>query len=151
MFLVSSCSCICPIYWSRVLGREWRCSWSSCCNYIWVINKYVVYQGASNIRGFMVFFLFLQNLWCHPMRRRWSWYGIEVIICVLFSLVANGGVKKRAPHNWLFHNIYIKICCWQCWVKGSLSSVKMVSAICRILVLGNKIVENVNISECFLL
>ena len=27
------------IYWSQVLSREWRCSWSSadrrCCNYIW--------------------------------------------------------------------------------------------------------------------
>ena len=29
MFLVSSCSCICPIQWSQVLSREWRCSWSS--------------------------------------------------------------------------------------------------------------------------
>ena len=42
MFLVSSCSCLCPIYWSQVLSREWRCSWSSadrrCSNFIWVIN-----------------------------------------------------------------------------------------------------------------
>ena len=29
MFLVSSCSCLCPIQWSQVLSREWRCSWSS--------------------------------------------------------------------------------------------------------------------------
>ena len=28
MYLVSSCSCLCPIQWSRVLSREWRYSWS---------------------------------------------------------------------------------------------------------------------------
>ena len=42
MFLVSSCSCLCPIHWSQVLSREWSCSWSStdrrCSNYVWVIN-----------------------------------------------------------------------------------------------------------------
>ena len=27
MFLVSSSSCLCPIYWSQVLSWEWRCSW----------------------------------------------------------------------------------------------------------------------------
>ena len=25
MFLVSSCSCLCPIHWNHVLSREWRC------------------------------------------------------------------------------------------------------------------------------
>ena len=38
MFLVSSCSCLCPIHWSQVLGWEWRCSWSCanrwCSNYM---------------------------------------------------------------------------------------------------------------------
>ena len=29
MFLVSSCSGLCPIHWSQVLSWEWRCSWSS--------------------------------------------------------------------------------------------------------------------------
>ena len=29
MFLVSSCSCLCPNHWSQVLSWEWRCSWSS--------------------------------------------------------------------------------------------------------------------------
>ena len=29
MFLISSCSCHCPIHWSQVLGREWRCTWYS--------------------------------------------------------------------------------------------------------------------------
>ena len=29
IFFVWSCRCLFPIYWSKVLGREWRCSWSS--------------------------------------------------------------------------------------------------------------------------
>ena len=47
MFLISSCSCLCPIQWSQVLSQEWRCSWSSadrrCSNYIWVINNFIAY------------------------------------------------------------------------------------------------------------
>ena len=58
MILVSSCICLCPIYWSRVLSREWRCSWSSadrrCSNYIWVINNLIAYKGASYIRNLTV-------------------------------------------------------------------------------------------------
>ena len=29
MILLSSCGRLCPILWSQVLSREWRCSWSS--------------------------------------------------------------------------------------------------------------------------
>ena len=58
MRLVSSCICLCPIYWSQVLSREWRCSWSSadrrCSNYIWVINNLDAYLGASYIRDLVV-------------------------------------------------------------------------------------------------
>ena len=58
MFLVSSCSCPCPIHWSQVQSREWRCSWSSadrrCSNCIWVINKVIAYWGATYIRSLMV-------------------------------------------------------------------------------------------------
>ena len=42
MFLVSSCSWLCPIQWSQVLSREWRCRW----NYIWVIDNFIAYYGA---------------------------------------------------------------------------------------------------------
>ena len=46
MLLVLSYSCLCPIHWSHVLGRELRCSWSStdrrCSNYMWVINIFIV-------------------------------------------------------------------------------------------------------------
>ena len=56
---VPSCGCFCRIPWSQMLSREWRCSWSSadrrCSNYIWVINNFIAYKGASYIRDFTVF------------------------------------------------------------------------------------------------
>ena len=56
--LVASCSCLRPFQWSQLLSWEWRCSWSSadrrCSNYIWVINNFIAYQGATYIRGFTV-------------------------------------------------------------------------------------------------
>ena len=59
MILLSSCSCLCPIHWSQVLSREWRCSWSSadrrCPNYIWLINNLIAYQSASYIRDLTVY------------------------------------------------------------------------------------------------
>ena len=61
MILVSFCSCLCPIHWSQLLSREWRCSWTSadrqCSNYILVINIFVAYQGATYIRGLIVVIL----------------------------------------------------------------------------------------------
>ena len=43
---------VCPIHWSQVfLIWKWRCSWSSadrqCSDYIWVINNFVAYWGAT--------------------------------------------------------------------------------------------------------
>ena len=59
MFLVSSCSCLCPIHWSQVLSWEWRCSWSSadrrCSNYIWVIDNFNAYRGTAYISDFTVY------------------------------------------------------------------------------------------------
>ena len=58
MFLVSLRRCLRSIHWSQVLSWEWRCSWSSadrrCSNYIWVINNFIAYKGATYIRGFTV-------------------------------------------------------------------------------------------------
>ena len=63
MILVSTCSCLCPSHWSQVLSREWRCSWSSadrrCSNYIWVIDNFITFYGASYIRDLTV----VQPLW----------------------------------------------------------------------------------------
>ena len=57
MFLISSCSCLCPIHWIQVLSQEWRCSWSSadrqCANYIWVINNFIAW-GVAYKKGLMV-------------------------------------------------------------------------------------------------
>ena len=47
MFLVSPCSCLCPIHWNQILCREWIYSWSRrhrCSKYIWVINNFIFYQ-----------------------------------------------------------------------------------------------------------
>ena len=56
---VSSCSCLCPIQWSHVLSREWRCNWSSadrrCSNYIWVMENFIAYQTATYIRDLTVY------------------------------------------------------------------------------------------------
>ena len=41
MLFVSSCSCLCAIYWSQELSR--------CSNYIWVINNFIAYKGATYI------------------------------------------------------------------------------------------------------
>ena len=58
MLLVSSCSRLCQIHWSQPLSAELRCSWSSadrrCSNYIWAINNFIAYLGATYIRDFTV-------------------------------------------------------------------------------------------------
>ena len=57
MIPLSSWSCLCPIHWSQVLSRGWRCSWSSadrrCSNYIWVINNFIAWV-VTYIRGLTV-------------------------------------------------------------------------------------------------
>ena len=59
MFFVPSCSCLCPIHWSQVLSREWRCSWSSAdrrnSNQICVIKNVIAYLGAIYITGLTVY------------------------------------------------------------------------------------------------
>ena len=69
MIRVPSYSCLCPIYWSHVLSRKWRCSWSSadrrCSNYmyIWVINDLIAKLGATYIRDLTVSRLGLKREW----------------------------------------------------------------------------------------
>ena len=59
MIFVSSCSCHCPIHWSQLLSREWRCSWGSAnrrsSNYIWVSRNFIAFLGACYIRGLAVY------------------------------------------------------------------------------------------------
>ena len=58
MFLVSSCSCFCPVHWSQVLSKKWRYSWSSTdrrwSKFIWVINNVIAYKGVAYIRALKV-------------------------------------------------------------------------------------------------
>ena len=67
MFLISSYSCLCSIHWSQVLSREWRCSWSSadrrCSNYIWVIDNFIAYQGATYSSDFTVHVYLIMSWW----------------------------------------------------------------------------------------
>ena len=63
MFLVSTCSCLSPIHGSHVISWEWRCSCSStdrrCSKYIWVINNFTAYCGATYIRDLTVMFVLI--------------------------------------------------------------------------------------------
>ena len=103
MILVSSCICLCPIHWSRVLSREWRCSWSSanrrCSNYIWMINNLVTYQGAPYIRDLTIFHVssmwqFFQ-LWPHSSKNT----SVHPSVCLSIHL--------SLTH--LFHNVPVII------------------------------------------
>ena len=86
MSLVSSCSCLCPNYWSQVLNQEWRCCWSSAdrrsSNYIWVINKFIV----------SVYFLYLIYV---------SFFSSAVVIldCVITALFSS---KRLNGFSWNF-------------------------------------------------
>ena len=88
MILVSCRICLCPIHWSQMFSREWRCSRSSadrpCPNYIWVINSFIAYYGMSYIRGLTVVLemfprqprqLWSSHRWdtCHvtPLLKKW--------------------------------------------------------------------------------
>ena len=68
IFVASSCSCLCPIHWSKMLSGEWRCSWSSAgrrwSKYIWVINNFIAYYGATYIRDLKVtYYPFENGVW----------------------------------------------------------------------------------------
>ena len=77
MFLISSCSCLCPIHWSQVLCREWRCSWNSTTgndpNYIWVIINFITYKGATYIRGLKVYHFSYSLITVVPVLHISSW------------------------------------------------------------------------------
>ena len=66
MFLISSCRCLCPIHWSQVLSREWRCSWSSaskrCSNYIWISTILLLAKVQLILEVWGTWFSLLKNL-----------------------------------------------------------------------------------------
>ena len=94
MFLILSCSCLCPNHWSQVFSRGWRCSWSNnswssanrrCSNYIWVINNFIAYQGAPYIRGLMVHTMWLISTLqasfcqCTQPNERWRYIVSNIV------------------------------------------------------------------------
>ena len=110
MFLVSSCSCLCPIHWSQVLHLEWICSWSRvdrwCFNYIWVTNNFIAW-GAAYIRGLGIFEM-PSIIWSHSIRifkcirisELQSYWAIDKIllylsVCVHISYVVQLGSPRE--------------------------------------------------------
>ena len=96
MFRVSSCSCLRSIHWKQVLSWEWRSSWSSadrrCSIYIWVINNFIAWWGATYIRGFTVYSAascsdvqyvgwdILIQFWFWKYRSKWSPQTVATIL-----------------------------------------------------------------------
>ena len=99
MFLVSSWSCLCPIQWSQVLRREWRCSWNSahrgCANYIWVIDNFIAYLGAAYIRDLTVIDVFASICGIH------SWYLFLLQPVLFFMSVMQSKYLANAPISWI--------------------------------------------------
>ena len=92
MFLVLSCTCLCPIYWSHVSSWEWRCSWSNadrrCSNYIWVTNNIIAHKGASYIRDLTVYELINLvelKLICHGTHGFWKKNIFQLCIHWIFQ------------------------------------------------------------------
>ena len=85
MLFVWACRCPCPIHWSHVLIREWRCSWSSagrrCSNYICLINKLIAYWGTSYIRCLTVPQVDLQINYINLK----VWYTLNIMSMNTFS------------------------------------------------------------------
>ena len=98
MFLVSSCSCLWPIYWGQLLSRDWRCSWSStdrpCSNHIWVINHFIAYSGSFYIRRFTVFLV--ESLLSAPEKWNFKLFTFIVHASAFYVQVATTLV-----YNWI--------------------------------------------------
>ena len=127
MFLVSACNCVCTIYQSQVLSREWRCSWSSadrrCSNYISVINTLIVYFSVPYIRDLTVCLMYCRicemgqlSLTEISPNLAWPqhhWCKIAVL-CVKFQ--RDSSTKKKALQKQVFasfqFNVDYNLCCY---------------------------------------
>ena len=114
MFLVSPCSCLCPIHWSQVSSWEWRCSWSSadrrCSNHIRVINNYIAYYGAAYIRSFTVCYDIFHNpdKWrnlASLLRQTNAATSFDVIMTLLLSIVSTGNMYLRFRLSFKFRTV----------------------------------------------
>ena len=96
MFLVSSCSWLCPIHWSQPLSLEWSCGWSSadrrCSNFIWVINNFIevhiilhLYMCiAPYIRDLIVHSNFVKKLQHIKTFCKWKQFPQTSLHCFIF-------------------------------------------------------------------
>ena len=109
------------------VSQEWRCSWSSadrrCCNYIWVINNFIVYWGATYIRGSTV----IVKCWAKitmvdgtSMVSSWngSTFGITGL---LWGQSTGNLIETSDAELWCFLKL-VWISYWKSRVAGDLSS-----------------------------
>ena len=94
---ISSCNCLWPIHWSRVLSREWTCYWSNadrrCFNYVSVISNFIALKDTTCIRCLTV--VFESNVMLH-------WYN-------LFTLSGGTIFLKVYDEQHVLHNILNKM------------------------------------------
>ena len=85
----------------KFLDIEWRCSWSSadrrCSNYIWVIDNFVAYLGASYIRCFTV--SVISGLWQFFLMI-WEWFLIFCEVITRKNIVEEIESFRGARAEW---------------------------------------------------
>ena len=128
MFFVPSCSCLRPIHWSQILSWEWICSWSSadrrCSNYIWVsalhqlpgsiyiwvINNFIAYWGATYITGLVICDRMHMIMWAIS---GYVWSGLcWVINIALLKVVIRQFINVHKKGRQL---LSCKCHCWMLW------------------------------------
>ena len=90
MFLVLSCSCICPIQWSQVISREWRCSWRAPTGAAPTTSEWSTVLLSVKVR-------LILEVWRY-------WYGIEKLAALL-------ALCKGSPDFQLYRDLMF-LCCW---------------------------------------
>ena len=117
MFHVLPWSCLCPIRWSRVLSREWRCSWSSadrrCSNYIWVIDNLLPTKVRLILETWRYYETNIRShRWCLTTVPHWPYLTLMNINHTqkMSTRETGFGVFIRAAHiqtNLTYMNIYV--------------------------------------------
>ena len=128
MFLVSSRSCLRSIHWSQLLSWKWRCSWSSadrrCSNYIWVINNFIAYRGATYIRGFTLVASYEQDQWCHMTSPRHNRYNQSISTIKkyvqIYKIVL---IRKWKPTFVFWNKNYMHWSCSCLWLRKNCTNI----------------------------
>ena len=111
--LVLSCGCLRPIHLSQMLSLEWRYSRSRakrrCSNYIWVINNFIAYKGATYIRSLTVRVFLLQAIMANTCRYIHPWeqmlynepynWNIKIVAVTIFSSMQGWKDVKSQPQT----------------------------------------------------